>query len=61
MFHHDMTRLSPFGHEHVNFYGKYSFTLSEPIQQGDFYPLREVDESEDTELLPEGAERRFAA
>jgi len=57
----DVARLSPIGHEHVNVYGKYSFTLAEPIQQGDFHPLREVDESEDAELPPEGAERHFGA
>lgn len=57
----DVARRSPIGHEHVNVYGKYSFTLAEPIQQGDLHPQREGDESEDTELLPEGAERRFGA
>jgi hypothetical protein len=57
----DVARLSPIGHEHVNVYGKYSFTLAEPIQQGDFHPLREVDESEDVELPSEAAERRFGA
>ncbi len=57
----DVARLSPIGHEHVNVYGKYSFTLAEPIQQGDFHPLRELDETEEVELLPEGTERRFGA
>jgi hypothetical protein len=57
----DVARLSPIGHEHVNVYGKYSYTLAEPIQQGDFHPLREVDEDEDVELLPESTERRFGA
>jgi len=57
----DVARLSPIGHEHVNVYGKYSFALAEPIQQGGFHPLREIDEAEDGELLPEGAETRFGA
>lgn len=30
----DVARLSPIGHQHVNVYGKYSFTLAESIQQG---------------------------
>lgn len=45
----DVARLSPIGHEHVNFYGKYSFTLAEPIQQGAFHPLCELDEAENLE------------
>jgi hypothetical protein len=57
----DVARLSPIGHEHVNVYGKYSFTLAEPIQQGGFHPLREEDESGDEELLPEGAEKGLGA
>jgi hypothetical protein len=57
----DVARLSPIGHEHVNVYGKYSFTLAEPIQQGDFHPLREVDEDEDVGLLPESIEKRLGA
>lgn len=39
----------PIGHEHVNVYGKYSFQLSESIQQGAFHPLRELDETESLE------------
>jgi TnpA family transposase len=57
----DVARLSPIGHEHVNVYGKYSFTLAEPIQQRDFHPLCEVDEDKDVELFPESPERRFGA
>ena len=57
----DVARLSPIGHEHVNVYGKYSFTLAELIQQGDFHSLREIDEDKDVELLPEDTERRFGA
>jgi TnpA family transposase len=63
----DVTRLSPIGHEHVNVYGKYSFTLSESVQQGAFHPLRELDETEspegeqEAELPTEGAEISFGA
>lgn len=58
IFPEDMARLSPIGHEHVNVYGKYSFTLAEPIQQGAFHPLRELDEMEpQTEI----AEARFGS
>ena len=45
----DVARLSPIGHEHVNVYGKYSFQLSESIQQGAFHPLRELEETESLE------------
>jgi TnpA family transposase len=58
----DITRLSPIGYEHINVYGKYSFQLSESIQQGAFHRLRELDETEslegdqEVELLAETAE-----
>ena len=45
----DVARLSPIGHEHVNVYRKYSFLLSESIQQEAFHPLRELDETESLE------------
>jgi hypothetical protein len=45
----DVARLSPIGHEHVKVYGKYSFQLSESIQQGAFHPLHELDETESLE------------
>jgi TnpA family transposase len=51
----DVARLSPIGHEHVNVYGKYSFALAESIQQGAFLPLRELDETEEVELLAIGS------
>ena len=63
----DVARLSPIGHEHVNVYGKYSFTLAEPVRQGAFHPLRELDEAGDlegnqeVELQTEGAEISFRA
>ena len=49
IFSEDVARLSPIGHEHVNVYGKYSFTLAESIQQGAFHPLRELEETESME------------
>lgn len=42
----DIERLSPLGHDHINFLGRYSFLLSDEIRQGAFHPLREVDEAE---------------
>jgi TnpA family transposase len=63
----DVARLSPIGHEHVNVYGKYSFTLAESIRQGAFHPLRELDETEnqegeqEVELPTEEVETRFRA
>ncbi len=61
-----VVRLFPIGHEHVNVYGKYSFTLAEPIQQGAFHPLRELDETEsqedrEVELQTEVSEISFGA
>lgn len=53
----DVARLSPIVHEHVNVYGKYSFTLAEPIQQGAYHPLREPD---DTESLERDQEAEFS-
>jgi hypothetical protein len=61
----DVARLSPIGHQHVNVYGKYSFTLAETIQQGAFHPLRDLDETEslqgdqEVERPTETAEIRF--
>jgi TnpA family transposase len=63
----DVARLSPIGHEHVNVYGKYSFQLSESIQQGAFHPLRELEETEslegdqEIELPTQTAEMNFGA
>jgi hypothetical protein len=42
----DIERLSPLGHNHINFLGRYTFSLSDEIRQGAFHPLREVDETE---------------
>jgi TnpA family transposase len=40
----EVARLSPLGYEHLNFLGRYSFELPEPIQRGEYRPLRAPDE-----------------
>jgi Tn3 transposase DDE domain len=40
----EVARLSPLGYEHLNFLGRYSFELPEPIQRGAYRPLRAPDE-----------------
>jgi TnpA family transposase len=40
----DVVRLSPLGHEHLNFLGRYSFELPEPIRHGEYRPLRTPEE-----------------
>ena len=40
----DVARLSPLGHEYLNFRGRYSFELPEPIRRGDYRPLRTPEE-----------------
>jgi len=50
----DVTRLSPLEYQHVNFLGRYSFALAEPIARGELRPLRDPDnaiESDETPLL----------
>ncbi len=56
----DIERLSPLGYDHINFLGRYTFSLSDEIRQGAFHPLRELEETEqeeapgqDTETPPE--------
>ena len=40
----DEARLSPFGHEHINMLGRYSFAVPEAVARGELRPLRtEVD------------------
>jgi hypothetical protein len=40
----DEARLSPFGHEHINMLGRYSFAVHEAVARGELRPLRtEVD------------------
>lgn len=36
----DVTRLSPFGHEHINLLGRYSFVVHDSIARGELRPLR---------------------
>jgi TnpA family transposase len=57
----DIARLSPIGHEHINVYGKYSFTLAESIRAGAFHPLREVEAATEEEPLQEVGEETFGA
>ena len=35
----DAARLSPLGHEHISFLGRYAFVLAEPVLQGQLRPL----------------------
>ena len=37
---HDIAGLSPLMHKHINFLGRYVFTLPEPIAKGQLRPLR---------------------
>lgn len=36
----DEARLSPFGHEHINMLGRYSFAVPEAVARGELRPLR---------------------
>ena len=40
----DAARLSPLGHENINFLGRYSFTLAEPVARGGMRPLSNPEE-----------------
>jgi TnpA family transposase len=42
----DVRRLSPFGHEHINLLGRYSFAVPEAVTRGELRPLRKPNESE---------------
>lgn len=35
----DEARLSPFGHEHINVLGRYSFSVPESVARGELRPL----------------------
>ena len=41
----DLARLSPLGHENINFLGRYSFALSDSIAQGELRPLHDPQET----------------
>jgi len=36
----DEARLSPFGHEHINMLGRYSFAVPEAVTRGELRSLR---------------------
>jgi TnpA family transposase len=36
----DIARLSPLAHKHINFLGRYAFSLPEPVANGQLRPLR---------------------
>jgi hypothetical protein len=40
----DEARLSPFGHEHANMLGRYSFAVPEAVARGELRPLRAPNE-----------------
>ena len=39
----DAVRLSPFGHEHINMLGRYSFSVPEAVARGELRPLSRKD------------------
>jgi Tn3 transposase DDE domain len=41
----DLVHLSPTLHEHINPDGRYSFSLPEPLAQGELRPLRDPNDS----------------
>ena len=41
----DVARLSPFGHEHINMLGRYSFAVHDAVAQGELRPLRSPSEN----------------
>lgn len=36
----DEARLAPFGHEHINMLGRYSFAVPDAVTRGELRPLR---------------------
>jgi hypothetical protein len=38
-------RLSPFGHDHINMLGQYSFAVPDAVVRGELRPLRTANES----------------
>jgi TnpA family transposase len=41
----DEARLSPFGHEHINMLGRYSFAVPDAVSRGELRPLRTAGEA----------------
>jgi hypothetical protein len=39
----DVARLSPLGHENINFLGRYSFALAESVARGELRPRHEPE------------------
>ena len=37
----ELARVSPLAHRHINFLGRYAFTLPEAIVRGELRPLRD--------------------
>ncbi|MDD9983993.1 MAG: Tn3 family transposase [Gammaproteobacteria bacterium] len=37
----DLARISPLVHRHINFLGRYAFTIPEAVARGELRPLRE--------------------
>ena len=37
----ELARVSPLAHRHINFLGRYAFTLPEPVARGELRPLRD--------------------
>ncbi len=48
----DVARLSPLGHDHINFLGRYSFALAETVERGELRPLTLPDTSPAARTLP---------
>jgi TnpA family transposase len=49
----DVARLSPLGHEHINFLGRYSFAVAEQVVRGELRPLTLPENIPDPENIPE--------
>src|SRR5439155_2398918 len=43
----DVARLSPLGHDNINFLGRYSFALSDSVAGGELRPLRDPEDTGD--------------
>ena len=52
----DIECLSPLGYDHINFLGRYTFSLPEEIRQGAFHPLPELEETEQEETREQTTE-----
>ncbi|CAJ0884914.1 hypothetical protein GJQ57_22490 [Ralstonia pickettii] len=40
----DEARLSPFGHEHINMLGRYSFSVPKAVARSELWPLGRVND-----------------